>query len=179
MLLVTPALADGPSYNYIQGSYERVEIDAVGGDVDGNGFGIAGSFEITDLWHAFASYGTAEFDFSVDFDQLTIGGGIHSPLNENVDLVFNLAYIQLDASAFGFSADDDGFGASLGLRGNVAERVELEGFIDYVDLDSSGDDTSFRGAAWYAFTDAFSAGLQLGFGDDATSFGIGGRFFFD
>ena len=179
MMFVAPAFADGPSYNYFLGTYQDIEIDGVGGDIDGDGLGIAGSVEIADSWHGFASYTSADFDFSVDFDQLAIGGGYHSPLNENVDLVARLAYIQLDASALGFSADDDGFGVSVGMRGNVAERVEVEGYIDYTDLDSSGDDTSFSGAAWYEFTDSFSGGMQLGFGDDVSSWGIAGRFFFD
>ena len=179
MLLAAPAFADGPSYNYIQGSYEDIEIDTPGGDVDGDGLGVAGSVEFADTWHGFVSYASADFDFSVDFDQLLIGGGYHSPINDNVDLVARLAYIQLDASALGFSADDDGFGIAVGLRGQVAERVEAEGYIEYTDLDSSGDDTSFSGAAWYEFTDKFSLGLQLGFGDDISSWGIAGRFFFD
>lgn len=174
-----PALAEGPSYNYIEGAYERVEVDDAFGDIDGDGFSIAGSFEIGDMWQMVASYGSADFDFDVDLDQLAIGGGIHTPLSDNVDFVANLVYVRVDASAFGFSVDDDGFGASIGVRGMAAERVELEGYIDYVDLDDSGDDTSFRGAAWYGFTDTFSLGLQLGSGDDTTSYGIGARLYFD
>lgn len=176
----TAAMAEGLSYNYVQGAYQRVEIDFPGGDVDGDGFGIGGSFEINDMWHAFASYSTSDLDFGVDFDQLAFGAGFSSGLNDNVDLVARLAYVQVDASVSGFgSADDDGFGISVGLRGMVAERVELEGYVDYVDLDDSGDDTSFNGAAWYKVSDNFNAGLQVGFGDDVTSWGIAGRLFFD
>lgn len=179
MALGTTAFAEGPRYNFIEGSYERVEIDDSFGDIDGDGFGIGGSLELSDSFHAFASYGTADFDFNVDLDTLTVGGGYHSPMTDSVDLVAEIAYVQVDASALGFSADDDGFGASIGLRGKTTDRVELEGFVDYVNLDDAGDDTSFRGAAWYAINDSFSVGLQLGFGDDATSYGIGGRVFFD
>lgn len=177
--LAAPALAEGPSYNYIEAGYERVEIDDAFGDVDGDGFGIGGSFEIGDQWQVIASYGSADFDFDVDLDQLVIGGGFHSPVSDNVDVVANLVYVRLDASAFGFSVDDDGFGASIGLRGMAAPQVELEGYVDYIDLDDSGDDTSFRGAAWYYFTESFAAGVQLGAGDDTTSYGIGARLFFD
>lgn len=181
LAVAAPALAEGPNWNYIEGSYERVEFDDdVGGfDVDGDGFGIAGSFEIADSWHAFASYGSADFDFDIDLDQLVIGGGLHTPISDNTDFVANLAYVRVDASALGFSVDDDGFGASIGVRGMMSPQVELEAYVDYVDLSDSGDDTSFRAAGWYSFTENFAAGLQIGTGDDTTSYGIGARVYFD
>ncbi|MDX1515550.1 MAG: hypothetical protein R3288_01860 [Woeseiaceae bacterium] len=178
-LLVLPALADGPSYDYIEGSYQRVELDDSMFDIDGDGFGIAGSFEIGDQWHLFAGYDTTDFDFDVDLDEIVLGGGLHMALSPNLDLVANLAYVRLDASAMGFSVDDDGFGASLGLRALAADRLELAGFIDYVDLDDSGDDTAVRGEAWYLFTDSFALGFSIGAGDDVTRYGLGARVYFD
>lgn len=179
LALVAPAMADGPSYNYIEGSYLRVDIDDSIADVDGDGFGVAGSFEVGEVWHVFGSFDSAELDFDVDIDELVIGGGFHTPLNENVDVVAELAYVRLEASALGISIDDDGYGASLGLRGLAADRIELAGFIDYVELDDSGDDTSVRGEAWYKFTDNVAIGFRAEFDDDVTLYGIGARVYFD
>lgn len=179
LAFAAPVLADGVSYNYIEGGYQRVEFDDAFGDVDGDGFGLGGSFAVNDSWHIFANYSTADFDFDVELDQLAIGGGFHTPISDAVDFVANFSYVRLDASANGFSADDDGFGLTAGLRGMAADRLELAGFIDYVDLDQSGDDTSIRGEAWYSFTENFALGFTLGSGDDVTSYGIGGRVYFD
>lgn len=180
LTLMTPALADGVSYDYIEGSYERVEFDDdFSGDFDGDGFGIAGSFALTDQWHLFAGYSTAGLDFDVDLDQLRLGGGFHTGLTNNVDLVAELAYVRLDASTSFGSVDDDGFGLSVGVRGMSADRLELAAFVDYLELDDSGDDTSLRGEAWYNFTETFALGFTASAGDDVTQYGIGGRVFFD
>ena len=41
LALVAPALADGLSYNYLEGSFQRVDIDSP--NIDGDGFSIGGS----------------------------------------------------------------------------------------------------------------------------------------
>jgi len=179
LAFVAPAMADGPSYNYVEGRYQRIDIDDSFADVDGDGFGIAGSFEVGDVWHLFASFDSAELDFDVDVDELLIGGGFHTALSENLDFVAELAYARFDASTQGFSFDDDGYSASLGLRGLAADRIELAAFVDYVDLDSINDDTSVRGEAWYKFTDSVAIGFEVGAGDDVTTYGIGARVYFD
>lgn len=180
LAIAAPALADGVSYNYIEGNYQRVEFDDdFGGDPDGDGFGIGGSFALNDQWHLLASYATADLDAGVDLDQLKLGGGFHTPLTNNVDFVAEFAYVRFDASSGFVSADDDGFGLSLGVRGMAADRLELAGWVDYVDLDDSGDDTSVRGAAWYNFTETFALGFTAGIGDDVNQYGIGARVFFD
>lgn len=178
--LAVPAFAESPSYNYIEGSYQRIELDDI--DVDGDGFGIAGSFAFGDMWQVVASYSSADLDFGVDLDEFRIGGGFHAPIAENVDFVANFTYVRLEAEVpgpFGGSADDDGIGASLGLRALPVDRLELAGFVDYVDLDESGDDTSVRGEAWYSLNEQIALGANVGTGDDITRYGIGVRVYFD
>lgn len=180
LAIAAPVFADGVSYNYIEGSYERVEFDDdFSGDFDGDGFGIGGSFALNDQWHLFAGYSTADLDFDVDLDQLRLGGGFHMPISNNVDFVAEFSYVRLDASTSFGSVDDDGFGLSIGARGMAADRLELAGWLDYVELDDSGDDTSIRGEAWYNFTETFALGFSASSGDDVTQYGIGGRVYFD
>lgn len=174
-----PALADGLSYNFVEGFYERVEIDSGITDVDGDGFAIGGSFEIGDMWQVIGSYSTADLDFGLDYDQLMLGGGFHAPVTDNVDLVANFMYVRIDVGGTGGDTDDDGLGMSVGLRGFAAPRLELGGFVDYVDLDDAGDDTSIRGQAWYYLTPDFALGLDISSGDDITTWGLGGRYYFD
>ncbi len=178
LILAAPAMADGPNYNYIEGSYQRVTLDDGFIDVDGDGFGIGGSVGIGDNWQLIGGYNTTDFDFGVELDQLVIGGGFHTALTPNTDFVANLAYIRLDASALGQSFDDDGYAARIGVRSMVSENLELAGFVQYADLSDSGNDTSVSAAAWYSFTQNFAVGLNVGTAEDVLTYGIGARVYF-
>jgi len=178
LILATPALADGPNYNYIQGSYQHVDLDDGFFDVDGDGFGISGSVALGDNWQLIGGYNSTDFDFGVDLDELLIGGGFHTSLTPNMDFVANLAYVRLDASVLGQSFDDDGIGVSIGLRAMASEKLELAGFVEYIELSDSGNDTSLRGEAWYNFTQNFAVGVNMGAADDVVRYGIGARVYF-
>ena len=179
LLLAAPAMAEGPNYTYLQGGYQRVELDDSFFDVDGDGFGVGGSFDFGNNVFAFAGYSMADFDFGVDVDQLDIGAGYHMPIAERTDFVASIAYVRVEAEASGFgSVDDSGFGASIGVRSMVTDQLELSGSLNYVDLDDGGDDTSIGGAAWYDVSDVVAIGANLGFGDDTTTYGLGARIYF-
>jgi hypothetical protein len=176
----TAAIADGLSYNYVQAAYQHVEIDDIGGfDVDGDGFAFGGSFELADDWHVFGSYGTADFDFGVDFNELLVGVGFHTAISERTDFVANVSYVSVEVDVGGFgSADDDGFGAEIGIRSMVSPDFELAGYITQVELDDSGGETGLRGEAWYSVSETFAVGASIDAADDVTTFGIGGRLYF-
>ncbi|MGI9222428.1 MAG: outer membrane beta-barrel protein [Woeseiaceae bacterium] len=180
MLSSAAAMAEGPSYSYIQASYQEIDIDLGGGfDVDGDGFGVSGSVAINDSWYVFASYGSAELENVVDLDQLGLGVGWHSPISETMDWFVSAAYVSAEVSANGFgSADDSGYGVGLGLRSMINPRLELAGSINYADLGDGGD-TSLGLAAWYTISGNFAAGIGADFGDDISSYGIGIRLYFD
>lgn len=174
-----PALGDGHSYNFVEAAYESVDIDVGGGSsVDGDGFGIGGSFEINEDVFVFASYAKADFDFGVDFTTLEAGVGWHTGLTEQTDFFAALAYVngELDSGGFG-SYDDNGYSASIGLRHNLSDAVELYGSITYVDF-GDGDSTGIGGGFWYNFTDTFAAGLGISADDDVTSYGGAVRVYF-
>ena len=173
-----PLLAQELNYNYIQGIYSRTEVDAGPEDVDGDGYGLYGSIEVGDMWHAFANFTRADLDRGSDYDQVWIGGGLHTTLAPNMSLYLNLAYINVDASGAAGSLDDDGLGTALGLRVFVLPQVEVSGAISYADLGDAGDSTSIEGEAWYYLTREFALGGGIGFGDDVTRYGIGARYFF-
>ena len=177
--LASTAQAEGPDYNYLEGNYQRIDIDDDFADVDGDGFAIAGSLEVAENWHIFASYGKADLDFGIDLDEASVGGGFHAALSPTTDIVANLAYVSVDADAFGGSFDDDGFGVALGVRSLLTEQFELAGFIEYVDRDDAGDDTTLSGEGWYRLTRNFALGGKIGLGDDVTTYGLGARLYFD
>lgn len=174
------ALAETPSYNYIEGVYQRVDLDDdFGPNIDGDGFGIGGSFELADNWHIFGGYSTVGFDFGIDLNELAIGAGYHADISDAASFYANLAYVsaEVDVSGFG-SVDDNGYGMMVGLRGFVAERLELDGNLSYVDLGDGSDGTALGASALYAFGDRFSAGLTVGFDEDTTAYGLVARVYF-
>ena len=180
LALTAPAMAQTPSYNYGQVSYQTVDLDDdFGLNVDGDGFGIGGSFEVAPNWHIVGGYSSIGFDFGIDLNQLQFGGGYHTDISSTTSFFADLLWVQaeIDTGAFG-SIDDDGLGISIGLRSNLSQLIELEGVISYVDLDDAGDNTAFGGAAWYKFTDTFALGLVANFDEDVVGYGIGGRFYF-
>lgn len=177
VLFSTPAAAQGFDYSYLQLSYGNVEFDNI--NVDGGGFGLSGSYAINPHWHAFAGYEGLGLDFGVDATTLAAGIGYNTELTPAVDLVGRLSYqyIELDSSGSG-SVDDNGLGLGVGLRFAATERLELDAGIDYVDFGDGGDDTAFSAGGLYNFTDAFSVGLGASWGDDVSSYTLGGRFYF-
>jgi opacity protein-like surface antigen len=170
------AAAEDPNYNFIQGSYGQIEADDV--DVDGDAFGIEGSVALTDRFHLFGGYTTADLDFGVDLNQSEIGVGFNSPISETVDLIASLAYVSAEVeSGFG-SADDSGYGLGLGLRAMVTPVIEVNGDIQYVDFGDGGDDTGFGAGFLYNFTERFAAGLSGDWSDDFSSYQLNARMHF-
>jgi hypothetical protein len=181
MLSSATAMAEGPSYSYIQANYQEVDIDVGGGfDADGDGYGVAGSVAINDNWFVFASYMSSEFESVIDLDQTTIGGGWNSAISEKTDWFATLAYIDLGVSAPGFpSIGDSGFGASVGVRSMLNPNFELYGSLGYSDLGDGGDGTAVAAGLWYTVGGNVALGLGAEVGSDVTTYGVGIRLFFD
>ena len=183
LLLAAPTFAADISYNFIEAEYQEIDIDSgfLGGfDIDGDGYGIGGSFELNENWFIGASYSKADFDFGVDLDQLMLGAGYHVPISDNADCYGMFSFVSAEASVDGFdSIDEDGYAATIGLRGMIGERFELNGSLAYVDFGNGGDSTAFGAGALYNLGDAFAAGFSVGIDDDVTTYGIGFRVYFD
>jgi len=164
-------------YNYFQLGYGNVEFDDV--NVDGDGFGLAGSYAINADFHVFGGYQAAGLDFGIDATMLGAGLGWHTTLSPVVDLVASVSYqyVELDASGVG-SVDDNGLGLGLGLRFAASDLLELNAGINYVDFSDSGGDTGFGVGGLYSFTDAFALGLGADWNDDSSSYTLSGRFYF-
>lgn len=180
LLSSTAALAEGPSYSYIQASYQEVDVDLGGGlDADGDGFAVAGSVDINESWYVFADFSSAELEDVIDVDLLSVGVGWHSAINDTTDWYASLAYVDAEVGAGGFgSVSDSGFGLGLGLRGMVSPQMELTGSINYDDYGDDGQ-TSFGAGLWYTITGNLALGLNAEFGDDITTYGAGIRLYFD
>ncbi len=180
MFLATPSMADSPSYNFLQAGYQSVDLDAGGDlDVDGDGYGVGGSFEIGDSMYAFATYAKTDFDFNVDLSQINAGIGYHFGISGNTDFFADVGYVkaEVDASGFG-SLDEDGYSVGIGVRSNVSDLIELTANVNYVDFGGGGDSTAFGAGIWFNLTDSFALGLGGSVDDDVTSYGASVRLYF-
>ena len=178
--LGTPAIADSPNYNFVQGTYQRADLDEQFGiDIDGDGFGLSGSFDVGQDIHVFGGYQQFDFDFGIDLDELALGIGWHPAISQNTDLVATLAYINAEAEGFGVSADEDGYSASVGLRSMLTDNFELAGSLVYTDIGSGDGDVSVAGQTWYNLTESFAIGAGVEADDDVVIYGIGIRVYFD
>lgn len=176
--LVSSAYAqDDLSYSFLELGYVSSEIDDL--DVDGNGFGLRGSYAFTDTFHGFASYTDQDYDFNVGVSQFEVGAGMNWELTPKLDFVGTLSYLDasIDVPGFG-SVDDNGLALGAGVRGLVTEVLELRGGLKYVDFDDAGSDTTFGVGARYYFTKQFALGGDIDFNDDGTSYTLGARFDF-
>ena len=172
--------AQGFDYSFFQVGYERVTLDDGSFDVDGDGIGIEGSFEISQSFFLTADYGIAEFEeagVEVDVDTLSAGIGWHTPLSDQLDFVANLSYEYIELSALGQSQDESGYGLGAGLRYQATDALEINGGIGYVDY-GDGDDTTLGVRALYGITDNIDVAVSGEWGDDSSAYGLSGRFYF-
>ena len=63
------------------------------GRIDGDGLTLSGSFELTEDWHAYASYTNSDLDSSIDINTWALGAGYRYPLQDNVDIYGRVLYV--------------------------------------------------------------------------------------
>jgi hypothetical protein len=167
------AQADGFDYTFVEGGIVNTEVDAGAFDVDGDGFGIGGSFAVADNIHILASYTDEDYDLGIDGNTLSIGAGFNTALSTDLDLIAHISYVNAELEAGPFSVDEDGYSLGAGIRARTGDKVELEAGLDYVDLDES--DTVLRVGGRYYFNDAFAVGASIADTDGGLSWTIGVR----
>ena len=175
-LPVTAFAQSGQNTKFGDLSYTYAELRFVDVDNDGDGFQLAGSYELEGNWILVGSLLALDYGSRVDATLFEIGAGYVWDYTENWDLfsTLRLAHAQVDTPAG--DADDTGFAISAGARGFLAPKFEIRGSVNHINLDDS--DTYLTFAGDYYFTDQVSAGISLDFAGDTDSFSIGGRWYF-
>lgn len=172
--------AQGLGYNYLQASYGTVSLDDNIVDVDGDGFGVSGSFAFSDNFHVTGEYQTAGMDFGVDLNLLELALGYHTSLSDSLDFVAQVGYLNVEVEASGLgSSDDDAYLAGVGVRAQLSERVELNGGLDYIDFDQGDGETRANAGFLFGLTDNFTVGAKASFWDDVNIYQLNLRFDFE
>jgi hypothetical protein len=173
LVLPTALYADGFDYTFVEGGIVNTEVEVGPIDVDGDGFGVNGSFRITDNVHFLAGYSDQDYDFGIDGNTLSAGVGLNMGINEDLDFVANLSYIDAEIDTPFGSAGEDGYGVGAGIRARAGEKVEIDAGLNYVDLDES--DTVLSVGGRYYFNDSFALTGGLSDADAGLSWSIGLR----
>lgn len=166
------------NYTYVDLSLVDIEFDVGPGSIDGDGFAISGAYTITDGFFVGGSYHDADFNFGVDGEITRITGGYFHPLNETLDFVATLSFVDAEVSTGPFSAGDDGLALAGGVRYALNEDFEVDAMFEFVDMDLGGNDTGVELRGRYYFNDDIAVSAQLDLAKDIETFRIGVRFEF-
>ena len=179
LLLSAPlsGMADGLSYNYWEAAWVGADADNIPHNLDG--WGVAGSFELTKEIFLAATYtdvSTDVYGLRVGERDTTVSVGYAYSFTSNFDVIGRVGYVNADAEIEHIgSGNDDGYLIGVGVRDRPVDQVELEGGVQYVDLGKSGDNTAVGvGLFWY-FVPQVAVAISGSYSNDATTYGIGIR----
>lgn len=171
-LLPLSAQADDKlSYTYVEGGYNHIDADF---GLEADGFGVRGAFEFGQSgFYGFGSYSQVEIDnTNIDVDNTELGLGYAHGLSDNLDLISEIAWNDIDVDGFG---SEDGYRASVGLRGSFTENFEGLIKANYNDGDNADGDFSGTLGAQYKFSKTWGVVGEATFGDGTESYLIGLR----
>lgn len=174
-LLLTSAIlpaticAEDISYNYVQASYISSDFDVYGVNIDGKGFGLAGSYAIHENVAFVGSYEAHDFDYGVDIDVFTIGADVHTPISSQTDAVLGLALSRIEITESGAPDESDtGNSISAGIRSVLNTQFELGAKITRFDaFDDTSTEISVTGL--FSVNDQVQLGLGFASEDDIDS----------
>jgi hypothetical protein len=168
------AIAAGPTYNYLDARYLSVDVDN-GPTLDG--FGVGGSFALTESFHVVGEYSDVS-DGPLTLERGRVAFGWNHSLNDITDFVARAGweYGRVKLSGFG-SESDNGWSVEAGVRSMLSSQFELNGFISHVDL-FDGDEQFLNVGGMYYVTPSIGLGAGVSLSDDSTGWDVGVRFAF-
>jgi hypothetical protein len=165
--------------------YVNSEIEAGGGDTDGDGFGVRGMGKITDAAFVYGEYQTVEYDAPGDpeLEQIRAGLGYAFLRQSGMDLYGKAELVNVDGD---LGVDDTGYGVHGGIKLMPAPELTLKGQVGWIDVDDVDGPEYLVGAAynitpqWGIFTDYRFTDLEADGGGEAEvkDWRVGGRFNF-
>jgi opacity protein-like surface antigen len=174
------AQAEGLSYTFLEAGYLNTDIDEF--DETVGGWGLKGSFEITDNIFAFANYADQSAEIGrglgdIDLQGWDLGVGYAYPIAKQTDIYGTIGYVSVDADLpewteefIDSDPEDNGYSLGLGIRTRFAERFEVEGTAQYANLSDFGDEFQFDFQGRWYITDMFALGVGYIAGDETSTF---------
>jgi len=180
--------AEDLSYSYIEGDYILQDSDLLEDNDftddflddtdDGDGYGVRGSFAVSEYLFLFGKYSSTESEFTFrddsgtvypqdeDVKTLKLGLGWHMPLTDAMDLVVTGAYTDIDYGDFNLGANEND---------DLNSRDDLENALDDLNDDSSDGFVVDAGVRAQALTWLEAGGgvryVDVDSGDNTSVFG--------
>ena len=162
------------NYTNFEVSLLDVELDSTV-NIDGDGFALAGSYELNDKIFLFGEWQDQSLDFGIDGRSLEAGAGYTHSFSDTLDFVGSLSYVDAELKLGSQTADDDGLSLGGGIRTLIGESFQVDAGLKYVDFDESGSDTGFSVGGRYYFNDSMALGASANFNDNADTLRLGFR----
>lgn len=185
-LLLTATAHAQLSYSYVRASYlvTNSDLGDLGTGLDGRAVDVAGSWEILDYLHAFASYRQNELDnLDLTTDESRAGVGFDLDLSPDQSVYFDFAAANYEANldtSFGSgNGSNNGYAVSIGYREKNQTRLEFDVHTEYLHLsDSDYTDTSITMGLQYELRRRLRIEASAAFGGDEDFWGVGVRYTF-
>lgn len=175
------AFASEPSYTYVEGGYQKYDIDDSLLDTSTDGFYLSGSYEFGDSGlYMHGRYQDSDFDYGFDLTDWDVGLGYYFPVGQNASVFTELSYVEYDISTpiSGISLKGDGYRAGLGAKMGFANNWEGMAKVNYRDVEDMGNWAGVVGVN-YRFSPAWSVGGEVEIGqDDLSQYRLGLRYSF-
>lgn len=164
--------------NYTNFEVSMLDVEHDSANVDGDGFALAGAYELNDKFHVFGEWQDQSLDFGIDGRSLEVGGGYSHSFSDTLDFVGTLSYVDAELKQGSFTADDDGLAVGGGVRTRLSDSFELDASLKLVDFDESGSDTGYSIGGRYYFNDSMAVGASADFNDNTDTLRLGFRWEF-
>lgn len=179
LMVLAPSLALAEmSYTNVEVSFIDVEVGQGPFNVDGDGFELAGSYEINERIFAFGEWQDQSLDFGLDGRALELGAGFTHGFSDKLDFVGTLSFVDSEIKSGSVTIDDDGLAIGGGVRSQLTDSVELEAGLKYIDFDRSGGDTGLMVGGRYYINPSMALGASADFNDNADTLRLGFRWEF-
>lgn len=171
------AMAQSPTFDYVQAGYTQVDVDE-----KMDGFHIEGSYSLTNHVFVRGEYQEASETFYTtrfDVDLTSLALGYQAAINDQTSYYAALSFEAMDAQAGPLKNDANGFGAYVGAKHFISPDVELFGELSYINIhDADISNVSYELGGQYHFDDAWSAGVSYRKLDDTALVNAGVRYAF-
>lgn len=142
------AMAETPSFNFVEVGYTELDIDGKSVEPDGVEFDF--NYELSDNLYMSADY-TKASKSNFDTKITNIGLGYKSDISSDSTFFTQLDWAKYDTGI----SDDDGYKASIGFRSNLTKRLEVTAAYEYLDIKDKSNNFYVLGAA-YQLNDKFA-----------------------
>ncbi len=153
------------TYSNVEFKYMDLSLDRSYANVDGRAFATSGAYELTRKVFLLGEWQEQNYDRGIDGRQYEVGAGLHHAINNKLDFVGTLSYVDSKVDVGPFSVSDDALSLGGGVRTRLSDSFELDAMLKYVNFDQAGSDTGVRvDGRWY-----FKKAMALSFGTDTTN----------